>query len=61
LRGFTCSAFGKGKVTTPCSIWALILLVSLEGIGLESAPEIFRTRLAVEIDEQMMRYFVTGF
>jgi len=35
LRGFTCSAFGKVKVTTPCSIFALILLVSIEGSSLK--------------------------
>src|SRR5206468_1667059 len=31
LRGLTCSAFGRVNVTTPCSIFALILLASIDG------------------------------
>ncbi len=31
LRGFTCSAFGRIKVTRPCSIVALILPASIDG------------------------------
>ena len=31
LRGLTCSAFGRVNVTTPCSIFALILPASIDG------------------------------